>query len=77
LEVVLDDVKTIKKFILSHSKKHQTFSELCKDKIADTVRLHFMLRHAGYPEEKFYNVCFNCGKSCEFSLLEDTQYPLI
>ena len=28
-----------------------------------------MLRHVGYPEEKCENVCFNCGKSCGFSLL--------
>jgi len=42
----------IEKFILSHSKKHRTFSEVCKDMIADTMWLYFMLRHAGYPEDK-------------------------
>jgi len=46
----------IVKFILSHSKKHRTFTEVCKDVIADTMRLCFMLRHAGYPEEK-YSAC--------------------
>ena len=30
----------------------ETFWEVCKDMIADTMRLYFMLRHAGYPEEK-------------------------
>jgi len=28
----------IEKFIFSHSTKHQMFSEVCKDMIADTVR---------------------------------------
>jgi len=66
------------KFILSHSKEHRTSSEVCKDMIADTMRLYFMLRHAGYPEKKCYSMPFNCGKSCGFSLLnKDTQYPLI
>jgi len=46
--------------------------------IADTVRLYFIRRHAGYPEKKCYSVCFNCGKNCGFSLLDkNTQYPLI
>ena len=45
--------------------------------IADAMRLYFMLRHAGYPEEKCWSDCFNCGKSCVFSLLnENTQYAL-
>jgi len=46
--------------------------------IADTMRLYFMLRHAGYPEEKCQSAYFNCGKSYGFSLLnKNTQYPLI
>jgi len=46
--------------------------------ITDTMRLYFMLRHAGYPEEKCWSVCFNYGKICGFSLLnKDTQYLLI
>ena len=41
------------------------------------MRLYFMLRHAGYPEEKCWSDCFNCGNSCVFSLLnENTQYAL-
>jgi len=64
--------------MFSHSKKHRTFSEVCKDMIADTVRLHFRLKHVGYSEEKCQSVCFNCGESWGFSLLnKGTQYPLI
>ena len=40
------------KFILSHSKQHRTFSEVCKDVIADTMRLYFMLRHSGLSRGK-------------------------
>jgi len=42
------------------------------------MRLYFMLRHAGYPEEKCQSAYFNCGKSYGFFLLnKNIQYPVI
>jgi len=29
------------------------FSEMCEDMVAEAMRLYFMLRHVGYPEEMF------------------------
>jgi len=53
------------------------FSEVCKDMLADTMKL-YILRRSGYQEEKFQSGCFNCGKSCGISLLSmDTQCVLI
>jgi len=53
------------------------FSEVCKDMLADTMKLH-ILRRSGYQEEKFQSGCFNCGKSYGISLpRKDTECVLI
>jgi len=50
------------------------FSEVCEDMVAEAMRLYFMLRHAGYPQEIVWSVFFNCVKNCVFSFLnKDTH----
>jgi len=46
-------------------KKHRTFSEVCKDMIADTMMLYFMLRHTGYTRNTKIN---GSQCSCSWSL---------
>jgi len=64
-------------FIRSQLRKHRMFSKVCKDMLADTMKV-YILRRSGYREEKFQSWCFNCGKSCEISLpSKDTECVLI
>ena len=39
LAAILDDVIKIVNLVCIHSKKHQMFSDLCKDMYADAMRL--------------------------------------
>jgi len=48
--------------------KHQTFSEVCEDMIADTVRLYFMLRHAGLSIGKVLERVFQLWQELRFFL---------
>jgi len=57
----------IEKFILSHSKKHQTFSEVCEGMIAYTMRLYFMLRHTGCPRKSV--------RACVSTVAEVAGFP--
>ena len=78
LEIVLDDIKKLWISSAQIQRNIGMFSEVSEDIVAEATRLYFMLRHAGYPEEMFWSVFFNCGKNCLFSLLnKDTKCPPI